>query len=148
MSVREGLARLEGVESVSERCHRQTGTGELRMKRGRVVTPTVLSNQIAEIGVGARLRGLEATVKGTLERKDGQAVLRVSKSNELLQLLPLTTKVQSAALTTKQPEAPTPQERNAHERLLARVKDGPQPVRITGPLRDEMKLEVRTFELK
>lgn len=148
MPVREGLARLEGVESTSERCNRQTGTAELRAKKGRLLNPTVLSNQIAEIGVGARLRGLEATIKGFVERKDGRPVLRVAKSNEILQLVPLATKVQIDALKTKQPEPPTREEKNAHERLLARVKDRPQPVRITGPLRDGMKLEVRTFELK
>ena len=94
------------------------------------------------------MRGLEATIKGFVERKDGKPVLRVAKSNEILQLAPLTIKVQIDALKTKQAEPLTREEKNAHERLLARMKDRPQSVRITGPLRDGMKLEVRTFELK
>jgi hypothetical protein len=146
--VREGLARLEGVESISERCNRQAGTGELRLRNGRLVDPSVLSKQIADISVGARLRGLEATIDGSVERKDGKPVFRVSRSNEILALTPLTTKVQVDALKTKKPDAPTKDEKNAYKSLLARIKDDSRPARITGPLRSGMKLEVRVFEFK
>lgn len=152
MPVREGLARLEGVESISERCNRQAGTGELRMKNGRLVDPQVLAKQIADLRVGARLRGLEATIEGFLERKDGKPVFRVGKSNEILQLAPLTTKVQIDALKTKEPESPTKEEKQAYQRLLAR-NDMRQPAQITGPLRHAaagkpLTLEVRAFTLK
>jgi len=146
--VREGLARLEGVESISERCNRQAGTGELRLKNGRLVDPQSLAKQIADIGVGARLRGLEATIDGALEKKDGKAVLRVAKSNEILELAPLTTKVQIDAVKSKKPEPAGKDERQAYKKLRARAKDQPQAVRITGPLRAGNKIEVRTFELK
>lgn len=148
MPVREGLARLEGVESISERCNRQSGTGELRFKNGRFVDPQNLAKQIADIRVGARLRGLEATIDGFLERKDGKPVFRISKSNEILLLAALTTKVQIDAIKTKKPEPPTKEEKQNYKRLRGCVKDQPQSVRITGPLRTGMKLEVRTFEFK
>ena len=148
MPVREGLARLEGVESISERCNRQAGTGELRLKNGRLVDPQSLAKQIADVGVGARLRGLEATIDGVLEKKGGKAVLRVAKSNEILELAPLTTKVQIDAVKSKKPEPPAKQEKEAYKKLRARAKDEPQAVRITGPLRAGNKIEVRTFELK
>lgn len=148
MPVREGLARLEGVESISERCNRQAGTGELRLKNGRLVDPQSLAKQIADIRVGARLRGLEATIDGFLEKKDGKPVFRIAKSNELLQLVALTTKVQIDAIKTKKPEPPTKEEKQGYKRLRACVKDQPQLIRITGPLRGGMKLEVRAFELK
>ena len=144
MPVREGLARLEGVESISERCNRQAGTGELRLKNGRLVDPDTLAKQIADIRVGARLRGLEAAVDGVIENRDGKSVLRVSTSNEILQLTALTTKVQIDALKTKRPDPPTKEEKQ----LLMRVKDQPQRVRVTGPLRPGKKLEVRAFEFK
>lgn len=148
MPVREGLARLEGVESISERCHRQTGTGELRLKNGRLIDPDTLAKNLTDVGVGARLRGLEATIDGFLEKRDGKPVFRVSKSNEILQLAPLTTKVQIDALKTKKPEPPTQEEKRAYKRLLTRVKSSPQPGRLTGPLRRGSKLEVRSFELR
>jgi len=146
--VREGLARLEGVESISERCNRQAGTGELRLKDARLVDPQTLAKQIADIRVGARLRGLEATIDGFLEKKDGKPVFRISKSNEILLLAALTTKVQIDAIKTKKPEPATKEEKEGYKRLRARIKDQPQSVRITGPLRTGMKLEVRTFEFK
>jgi hypothetical protein len=146
--VREGLARLEGVESISERCNRQTGTGELRLKNGRLIDPGTLTKNLADIGVGARLRGLEATVDGFLEKKNGKPVFRVAKSNEILQLAPLTTKVQIDAVKSKKPEPVGKDEKEAYKQLRARAKDQPQAVRITGPLRAGNKLEVRTFEIK
>jgi len=146
--VREGLARLEGVESISERCNRQYGTGELRLKQGRLTDPLVLSKQLAEIGVGARLRGLEATVDGFVEKKDGKPVLRVSKSNEILQLAPLTAKVQIDALNSKKPEPLTKREKQAYKDLMARLKKESVPARLTGPLRSGLKMEVRAFELR
>jgi hypothetical protein len=146
--VREGLARLEGVESISERCNRLAGTGELRLRNGRLVDPQVLAQQLADIRVGARLRGLEATIDGFIEKQKGKSVFRVSKSNEILQLAPLTTKVQIDAVKTKKPDAATKEEKNAYKNLLASFKSEPRLARVTGPLRSGMKLEVRTFELK
>lgn len=153
MPVREGLARLEGVESTSERCNRQAGTGELRLKNGRLIHPSILARQIEDIRVGARLRALEATIDGFLEKKNGKAVFRISKSNEILQLAPLTTRVQIDALKTKKPGPPSEEEKNAYQALLRHLKGRSVPVRITGPLRsaDSAKfpmLEVRTFELR
>lgn len=148
MPVREGLARLEGVESVDERCNREKGTGGLRLRQGRLTDPTTFAKQIADIRLGARLRGLEATVDGTLEKNGGKAVLRVSKSNELLQLAPLTTKVQIDALNTKKADPPSKDEKNAFKTLTRRFKGESLPVRVIGPLRSGMKLEVRAFELK
>jgi hypothetical protein len=146
--VREGLARLEGVESISERCNRQTGTGELRLKNGRLIDPDTLAKNLADIGVGARRRGLEATVDGFLEKKDGKPVFRVAKSNEILQLAALTTKVQIDAVKSKKPEPPAKQEKEAYKKLRALANDQPQAVRIIGPLRTGNKIEVRTFQLK
>ena len=153
MPVREGLARLEGVESVSERCNRHAGTGELRLRNGRLVDPETLAQQIADIRVGARLRGLEATIDGHIEKQRGKPVFRVSKSNEILQLSPLTTKVQIDAVKTKRVQPPTLEEKRAYKALLAKLKAEPSPARITGPLRHTSSakpliLEVRAFELK
>ena len=47
MPIREGLARLEGVESIGDRPDLTTGTCKLRMKNGRL-----LASQIVGPGTG------------------------------------------------------------------------------------------------
>ena len=120
----------------------------MRLKNGRLVDPNVLAKQIADIRVGARLRGLEGTVEGFIDKTNGKPVLRLSKSKDILTLIPLTTKVQIDAIKTKKAEPPTKSEKQAFKALLRRIKDQPELVRVTGPLRTGMKLEVRAFESK
>ena len=149
MPVREGLARLEGVDSISEKCDRRAGTGELRLRDGRLVNPNTLAEQIRDIRVGARLRGLEATVDGVLEEIQGKAHLRVGGTKELLTLAALTEKVQIDAIN-KKALTPTREERSAFETLMAKRKSNSRRVRITGPLRkleksERLILEVREF---
>lgn len=148
MPVREGLARLEGVESISEGCNRLAGTGELRLKNGRLIDPDQLAKALADIRVGARLRGVEATIDGFVETQDGKRVFRVSKSNEILQLTALTTKVQIDAVKSKKPEPARKEEKAAYKKLIGRAPAAPQPARVTGPLRSGKRLEVRAFELR
>ena len=150
MPVRSGLARLEGVESISERCNRENGTGELRMRDGRLLDPRVLEEHIRNIRVGARLRAVEATVEGTLVKIDDKPHVRLNGSQELLMLTPLTRKVQIDALN-KRPEPPTRKEATAYKSLTGKWKGQSQPVRIIGPLRnsesgDGFTLEVRDFK--
>ena len=151
MPVREGLARLEGVESISQRPNVNEGTCELRMKSGRLLDPEILSKHLYDIRVGARLRGLEAVVTGSLDKQGQDYVLRVAGTNEVLRLAALGCKVQKDT-DRKIPLPPTKSEDNAFRKLLAKWKGKPLPVQITGPLiRIEGKgltLEVRQFELK
>ena len=120
----------------------------MRLRNGRLVDPRALAQQIADIRVGARLRGLEATIDGFVEKQKGKPVLRLAKSNEILQLAPLTTKVQIDAIKTKKPDPPSKEEKRAYKSLLASFTNEPRLARVTGPLRSGMKLEVRSFELK
>jgi hypothetical protein len=148
--IREGLARLEGVESIGERPDLTTGTCELRMKNGRLLDPQVFSKFIYDIRVGARLRGLEATVNGFLERQDARWGLRISGSNETLALAPLSQRVQQDT-KTKKPQQPARTEAKAYKRLLAKSKGKAVSARVTGPLVKigaDLVLEVRQFELK
>jgi hypothetical protein len=148
--VREGLARLEGVESIGPRPNLKEGTCELRMKNGRLLDPQVFSKFIYDIRVGARLRGLEATVKGSLQKQGDHFVLRIAGSDDVLRLAPLERKIQQDT-AKKTPLPPTRSESNAARNLLAQWKGKPLSVQITGPLvRIEGKgltLEVRQFEL-
>lgn len=150
MPVREGLARLEGVESISERCDRRSGTGELRMRDGRLVDPKVLAEQILNIGVGARLRGLEARVSGNLKKREGELFLDLGgKTNQLLRLRPLTRKIQIVDGDQKKLATPTEAEVAAYSKLLASKHTS---VRVSGTVTNDEKgqvlLEVREFSVQ
>ena len=151
MPIREGLARLEGVESISPRPNVAEATCELRTKDGRLLDPEVLSKHIYEIRVGARLRGLEAAVTGSLDKQGQDFVLRVAGTNAVLRLAALGPKVQKD-MARKTPMPSTRSEDKAYTKLLAKWKGKPLSVQITGPLiRIEGKgltLEVRQFALK
>ena len=150
MPIREGLARLEGVESISERPDLRTGTCELRMKKGRLLDPQVLSKFIYDIRVGARLRGLEVTVNGFLEGQGAHWGLRISGSNETLAIAPVRQRVQQDT-KTKKPQQLSRSEAKAYKKLLAKSKGKAISARVTGPLVKNgpaLVLEVRQFELK
>ena len=150
MPVREGLGRLEGVESISERCDRRSGTGELRMRGGRLVDPKMLAEQIMDIGVGARLRGLEAHAVGNLQKRDGELFLDLGgRSNEVVRLGPLTRKVQIVDGNQKRLALPTRAEAAAYSKLLASKQTA---VRVSGTLINDGKgpllLQVREFTVE
>ena len=150
MPIREGLARLEGVESISPRPDVKAGTCELRLKGGRLFTPGFFSQTVYDIRVGARLRGIEATVSGVLEKQGRQWFLRIGGQDELVRLAPLKVKVQ-LDVSRKKPQATTKAEAKAFRKLVSAGTKTPGPVQITGPLReikDEgLVLEVRHFDL-
>ena len=148
MPVREGLERLDGVEFISPRPDLRTATCELRLKNGRLLDPERMSKFLFDIRVGARLRGLEATANGRLEKQQGGFVLRIAGTEECLRLAPLERKVQLDA-ARKEPMPASRSERKACQRLLARWRGKPFSVRVTGPLVKRhggvLTLEVRRF---
>jgi hypothetical protein len=141
--IREGLGRLDGVAFISKSPDVKAGTCELRLQDGRFMDPLSLSNHVYNIRVGARVRGVEATVAGLVERSGTNFVLKVSGTNTVLQLAPLSRKVQHAA---KQPQAATPAEANAFATLTKKFSK-PRAYAVTGPLRQNAEgsfiLEVR-----
>lgn len=143
-TIRAGLLRLDYVESVAELPDRKTRTGEMRTKNGRVPDVDALATALRELGAGATLRGIEATITGTVSRDGKDLSLKVGKTGEILRLAPLTRRVQRDAIEI------TDKERNAFTELASRAE--PAEVRITGPLRARagqgslQTLEVRTFE--
>jgi len=128
VTIREGLLRLDYVESVAALPDRKSATGELRTKSGRAPDVDALSTAIRELGAGAKLRGVEATVAGDVVKHDGCLMLKVAATGETLRLAPLTTPVQRGADVSEA-------ERNAFAELTSRSKGTALKVRITGPLR-------------
>jgi hypothetical protein len=141
--IREGLGRLDGVAFISKSPDVRAGTCELRLQDGRFMDPFSLSNHIFNIRVGARVRGVEANVAGIVESSGTNFVLKVSGTNTVLQLAPLSRKIQNIA---KQPQPPTSAEASAFSTLTKKFKK-PRAYAVTGPLRQSadgsLILEVR-----
>ncbi|MEW6301856.1 MAG: hypothetical protein AB1705_00180 [Verrucomicrobiota bacterium] len=149
VGLREELVKFPGIEWVSERPATQAETCEVRPRGGRLLDASQLDEFIRNTGAGASLRGMEATVDGTLKKRDGKAVIRLAGTEEVLALAALTQKVQYD-FGNKKPHAPTQEERAAYDTLLARWGGEPRAVRITGPLTkaadQTLTLQVRQFE--
>ena len=105
--------------------------------------PLSLSNHVYNIRVGARVRGVEATVAGLVERSGTNFVLKVSGTNTVLQLAPLSRKIQHVA---KQPHLATAGELKSFSDLTKKLRK-PRKAVVTGPLIDKgdgsLVLEVR-----
>ena len=148
--MREGLEAIDTVAAVSPRPDAVRGTFEMRAKDPGLVNPQLLATNIFLMGVGARLRGLELTADGTLEKRDSQFLLRIDGVKVPLPLAALREKIQMNN-PKKRREDISETERTAYQTLVAQATNAPARVRITGPLAKpaaaaEPVLEVRTFE--
>ena len=143
----EGVAKMPAIASIEEEADGATQTAVVRSQGGRLVNLDALSQHLATLRMGARLRSVEAVVAGSLERRGSELVLRVSETDETLRLRPLTKKTQWNRKENRE-FAATERELRAHELLRAGWSGGRQDARIIGPLRaidsaSEMELEVR-----
>jgi hypothetical protein len=145
ITIREGLLRLDYVESVANVPDRKSATGGLRTKNNHVPDVDSLSTAIRELGAGATLRAVEATVVGDVVKQGGDVLLKIATTGETLGLAPLTKPVHRGADVRET-------ERNAFVELTARSGRDALKVRITGPLRARttpgapQTLEVRIFD--
>jgi hypothetical protein len=139
---------------VSDRACPKTWTCQIVLADARLPNLKMLRDGLRE-GVGNlfTIRGVEAVVEGTLVRKDNRAVLRLPERLGELEVAVLKRKVQYDPKAQRE-EPATPDEREAHARLLAQWDGQPRTVRITGPLTQPNDdglpavLEVRLFEWK
>jgi hypothetical protein len=104
------------------------------------------------VGEALEIRGVEVTVVGTLVEVDGKPALRI-EGGQTLRLAPLEHKVQWDPKRKAEQQA-TPEEREAHRRLIARPVPKPgrsAKVKVTGPLKapaskgEATTLTVRAF---
>jgi hypothetical protein len=82
--VRVSLKSVSGVDSVDVSLEK--GLAAVKMKPGNTVTLKQLNDAIAKNGF--TMKDSTATITGTVVTTDGKATLRVSGSNDVLQLLP------------------------------------------------------------
>jgi copper chaperone CopZ len=83
-AVRVSLKSVSGVDSVDVSLEK--GLAAVKMKPGNTVTLKQLNEAIAKNGF--TMKDSTATVVGTVVTADGKSALRVSGSNDLLQLAP------------------------------------------------------------
>jgi len=142
------------VEAVSETASASTQTCRVWMHPGRPLPDLdALARDIVAFRVGARLRGVEATLEGEVVAADTTLYLRRAGSGEHVRLVPLVHKVQWDVARGSE-EASLSRERGAHERLRVAVGSHSQSrsLRVIGPLVQETPgagkylLEVRDFE--
>jgi hypothetical protein len=82
--VRVSLKSVSGVDSVDVSLEK--GLAVVKMKPGNTATLKQLNEAITKNGF--TMKDSTATVAGTVVATDGKAVLRVSGSNDVLQLVP------------------------------------------------------------
>jgi len=82
------------VATISEHANAVDWTCEIQMLDGRLPDLTAIAKHIADMRVGATLRGVEVTLVGTLVEKSDEIFFRDANSGEMLRLLPLAHKVQ------------------------------------------------------
>jgi hypothetical protein len=149
-SAREGLKALSGVDSVAETPDSFNCTGAVILKHEGLPVLDVWPRQFAEVvGEVFILRGVEVTVKGTIEGEGEALRVRVPGVKEALFLGQLRDKLQwnFRKRAARQPE---PDEANAWKQLVAvKKKADVLEVTLTGPLRKTDKgafaLQVREF---
>lgn len=152
MTVREGLQRLEGVESVGERAEIKAQTCQIKTKNGQLLDLRLLAIHLVDIGVGARLRGVEATIDGVLTEHEGWPALLIDGWKDPIRLMPLTQIVQ-LDYDKRRARVPHRQEWEAYLRLAPRVNGKSQlQVEIVGPLVQDaadgkLRLQVRQFRM-
>jgi hypothetical protein len=90
--VRVSLKSVSGVDSVEVSLEK--GLAVVKMKPGNAATLKQLNEAIAKNGF--TMKDSTATVAGTVLETDGNAILKVSGSNDLLKLMPESTSAPDA----------------------------------------------------
>jgi hypothetical protein len=137
------------VQSVSNRVAPQTWTAEFVTRDGGLPDLHALARAVRAVGGPFTLRGVEATIDGTLEESCGRLALRIPDTGQLLYLAPLEHKIQwDPRRGCEQPA--TAEERSAYDRLVGEWRQQPGRVEVVGPLAQTTDnrpsvLEVRQF---
>jgi Heavy-metal-associated domain len=92
--VRVSLKAVPGVDSVD--VNLEKGLAVVKLKLGNMATLKQLNEAIAKNGF--TMKDSTATVAGTVTSTDGDAMLRVSGSNDMLRLVPQSASAPNATL--------------------------------------------------
>jgi hypothetical protein len=138
----EALRRLEDVDLVSPIPNADDSTAELFLRDDRLPPIDLWQQQFRAIVNGTyELRGVEVTLRGVLERRNGELFLAPERGRPDVHLVPLTAGDKLQWNHSAQARKPLdPQEALAHERLVESWPHGHEThaaaaiVSVTGPL--------------
>jgi galactose oxidase len=145
----DAVMRMDCVESVDKTPNAYNCTASVQLKDDSLPDPDKWAEQFKKtVDQAYGFRGVEVSISGTVEARDGVLALRVPGIDRPIELEPLRHKLQWNAAKAS-PRQPEPDEREAHQQLAIRAKESkvsPLKVHVTGPLtksRDGYVLEVR-----
>ncbi len=154
-NISAALLKLNGVGSISSPLESYNCTAQVRLKKGRNPLPDVRKCQEefkSFVGESYVFRGVEVTIDGRLERKDGKLFLRLEGFPRPVAISALKHKLQWNYLKGRA-RGPEDDERTAYKQLERKSKASKGTmlkVRLTGPLQttdNGAVLEVREFFL-
>jgi hypothetical protein len=141
---------MDAVDLVGPVPNAADSTADVYLVDGRLPPLELWARQFESVANGSyRLRGVEVTLHGAVEARDGELfLLRDGQPKLRLAALQASRKVQWDRVT-RQPKAPEPEEANAYQRLMAESRQlGTGRIRVTGPLDPSepgLQLQVRDF---
>jgi hypothetical protein len=123
------------------------------MREDWLPDPDFFAQNFTNVHIGVDVRGVELTVDGSVEMAGTNLVLRLGGQDTVMELAPLTHKVQWDR-ERKQPEPMSALERDAFRTLSLDSAARRKRLRITGPLLKKapgnackLVLQVRQFEI-
>ncbi len=144
----EALQQLESVDSVTNTPDAYNCTGLIRTKDGALPDPEKWRTQFAKlVGKQYIFRGIELTMEGDVEVKDGSVFLKSDHLPKPLLLKPLQNKLQWN-FAKQHARGAEKEEAEAYQQLQTAAQNGPLRIKITGPLQftaTDSALEVREF---
>jgi hypothetical protein len=151
-SAAQSIAQLETVQKVAAFPDAYNCTAQVWLKQGAGLPDLKKWHEHfkAMVGESYVFRGLEATLAGTLEQKEGLLYLQSQALDQPVRLMPFKDKLQWNFLKQRA-RGPEEDERTAYQQLEAssnEAKDKPLEVRVTGPIQNPnggTVLEVREF---
>ena len=145
--IRDGLDSPAVITAITGDPDILTDTCQVKMRQDWVADPEFFQRNFIEMRIGVDVRGVEAVVEGYLDSNGKNLRLQIGKTDTVLQLAPLRTKVQWDK-QRKQPQAATVAEQGAFETLKKTSSKHSGRVRITGPLRSNVDKKVHTLEVR
>ena len=148
----EALRRLEGVNAVDPLPDVASATATVFLEDGRLPAVDRWDEQFAQMAHGSyQLRGVEVSLKGTVEARDGEHFLRASgeRPSVVLAALGPLDKIQWQRQAGA-PAVSAPDEAAAYHRLAAESAHAGEPIIVTGPLTwsgGGYRMLVRSFEV-
>ncbi len=142
--IHTALTRIPGLETISETADPNSWTCRIHMAKNKILRPYELDAYLRSLHAGATLRGIEATVEGHLEGREG--TYSIVSGSSRLPLEGLRDTVYWDA-RNKRPKPLSSADRQAYADLVQSIQVG-STVRVTGVLRDQSETDIPALEVR